>query len=60
MSKARNPSESTSTGAQHNKAGSIPPTQKNEGRRTPESRNDRESQAGSSNQAQQRKGRTGA
>jgi hypothetical protein len=57
MSKARNPSESS--GSQHNKAGSTHPTQKNEGRRTPESRNDRESQAGSSNQAQQRRGSTG-
>ena len=58
MSKARNPSEST--GSQHNKVGTQQPTQKNEGRRTPDSRNDRESQAGSSNQAQQRRGRTGA
>ena len=57
MSKARNPSEST--GSQHNKLGVHPPTQKNEGRRTPASRNDRESQAGSLNQAQQRRGRTG-
>lgn len=58
MSKARNPSEST--GSQHNKTGAQPSTQKNEGRRTTDSRNDRETQAGSSNQSQQRRGRTGA
>lgn len=34
----------------------APPTQKNEARRTPESRNDREGHVGGSNQIQNRKG----
>lgn len=34
----------------HNRQGNQAPTQKNEGQRTPESRHDRESQVGSSNQ----------
>jgi hypothetical protein len=42
-----------------NKMGEQRPTQKNEGRRTPESRNDREAQVGSQNQTQARKGAGG-
>lgn len=42
-----------------NKQGEQAPTQKNEGKRTPESRNDRESHVGGSNQSQKRGG-TGA
>lgn len=43
----------------HNKAGEQHPTQKHESRRTPESRHDRESQLGSGNQGQSRRGNTG-
>ncbi len=43
-----------------NKQGSQKPTQKNEGKRTPESRNDRESNAGTDNQSSSRKGRAGS
>lgn len=39
-----------------NKLGEQSPTQKNEGRRTPVSRHDRESQLGGDNQSQARKG----
>jgi hypothetical protein len=42
-----------------NKMGEQQPTQKNEGRRTPESRSDRESQVGSQNQTQARRGGLG-
>lgn len=43
-----------------NKQGNQAPTQKNEGRRTPQSRNDRETNiGGSSNQNQLRTGRAG-
>ena len=42
-----------------NKTGAHEPTQKNEGRRTPQSRNDRESQIGSGNQSQSRRGNSG-
>ena len=43
-----------------NKTGGEAPTQKNEGRRTPESRNDREDHiGGNSNQNQVRTGRAG-
>jgi len=41
-----------------NKVGSQKPTQKNEGRRTPESRHDREAQIGH-NQSQMRRGGPG-
>jgi hypothetical protein len=41
---------------QHNKAGHQPVTARNEPRRTPESRNDRESHVGGSNQMQARRG----
>ena len=40
----------------HNKVGEQAPTQKNEGRRTPQSRHDRESHIGGSNQNQARTG----
>jgi hypothetical protein len=43
-----------------NRMGEQRPTQKNEGRRTPESRNDRESHIGSDNQSQSRKGSAGS
>jgi hypothetical protein len=39
-----------------NKLGEQKPTQKNEGRRTPDSRHDRESQLGSDNQSHARRG----
>ncbi|MEJ6020942.1 hypothetical protein [Ramlibacter sp. PS4R-6] len=39
-----------------NKAGEQAPTQKNEGRRTPQSRHDRESHIGGNNQNQARTG----
>ena len=39
-----------------NKMGNEEPTQKNEGRRTPESRSDRESSIGGNNQRQSRRG----
>jgi len=42
--------------APHNKAGRQPPTQRNEPRRTTESRNDREGHVGSGNQLQARRG----
>jgi hypothetical protein len=43
-----------------NKLGEQTPTQKNEGKRTPESRSDRESQVGSGNQSQSRRGGAGS
>lgn len=43
----------------HNKLGQTKPTQKNEGKRTSDSRNDREAQLGSGNQNQSRRGNTG-
>ena len=43
----------------HNKAGDQPVTQKNEAKRTPESRTDREAHLGSGNQTQSRRGNTG-
>ena len=42
-----------------NKTGAQEPTQKNEGRRTPQSRHDRESHIGSGNQTQSRRGNSG-
>jgi hypothetical protein len=42
-----------------NKIGEQKPTQKNEGRRTPQSRSDRESQIGSQNQGRARRGQGG-
>ncbi|MDF2462058.1 MAG: hypothetical protein K0Q43_293 [Ramlibacter sp.] len=41
-----------------NKQGEQVPTQKNEGRRTPESRTDREAHIGSDNQTSMRRGTT--
>lgn len=40
----------------HNKMGAKAATQKNEGQRTPESRNDRETHIGGDNQTQARQG----
>lgn len=44
----------------HNQTGDQPSTQTNQGRRTPESRHDRESNIGSGNQAQSRRGAPGS
>ncbi len=44
----------------HNKSGTQPPTQKNEAKRTPLSRSDRESKLGSDNQVRARMGEPGA
>jgi hypothetical protein len=44
----------------HNKQGEQPPTQANEGQRTPQSRNDRESHLGSANQPQSQRGGPGS
>ena len=41
----------------HNKQGEQPPTQANEGQRTPQSRHDRESRIGSTNQPQSQRPR---
>ena len=41
-----------------NKTGQQPPTQINEGQRTPDSRHDREAHVGSGNQTQSRRGDT--
>jgi len=46
-------------GSGSNKTGEQRPTQKNEGQRTPESRNDRESHIGSDSQTQARRGAGG-
>ena len=43
----------------HNKVGEQPVTQKNETKRTPDSRTDREAHLGSGNQTQSRRGNTG-
>lgn len=43
-----------------NKTGDQPPTQKNEGRRTPASRHDREAKVGSQNQSKTRRGGPGS
>ena len=56
MTKAKNTADTTRP--QHNKAGAQQPTQRNEPHRTDESRDDRTTQAGSSNQNQQRRGKT--
>ena len=42
-----------------NQTGSQAPTQKNEGRRTPQSRNDRDTQVGTDNQSRTRQGGPG-
>jgi hypothetical protein len=42
----------------HNKVGEQPLTQKNEAKRTPDSRTDREAHIGSGNQTQSRRGAT--
>lgn len=43
----------------HNKVGEKDLTQKNEAKRTPDSRTDREAHIGSGNQSQSRRGNTG-
>ena len=64
MSKQRNPrdEQEPNTGKvanDHNKVGEQALTQKNEARRTSDSRTDREAHIGSGNQTQSRKGNTG-
>lgn len=64
MTKSRNPEDkqTSHTGKvmnDHNRQGNQEPTQKNEALRSPQSRSDRESQLGSSNQSQSRRGGTG-
>jgi hypothetical protein len=64
MTKQQNPADKQAphTGKvenDHNKQGGQLPTQKNEGKRTPDSRSDRESNIGGSNQNQSRRGTTG-
>jgi hypothetical protein len=63
MSKSKNPADkqvphSGKVENDHNKLGEQAPTQKNEGKRTPESRHDREDHVGSHNQNQGRRGAT--
>lgn len=43
----------------HNKLGEQAPTQLNQGKRTPDSRSDRESHVGGGNQSQSRRGSAG-
>jgi hypothetical protein len=64
MTKSQNPADQQApqTGKvenDHNKVGNTEPTQKNEGKRTPDSRSDRESHIGGNNQNQSRRGTTG-
>jgi hypothetical protein len=54
----KQPGETGKVANDANKLGEQEPTQKNQGKRTPESRSDRESQIGSSNQSQARRGAT--
>lgn len=61
MSKQQNPRDeqaplSGKVENDFNKVGETTPTQKNEGRRTPGSRHDRESHIGGDNQSQMRRG----
>ncbi|WP_298933374.1 hypothetical protein [uncultured Ramlibacter sp.] len=63
MGKSQNPDDKQTghTGKvmnDFNKTGSKAVTQKNQGQRSPQSRSDRESQLGSSNQNQSRRGNT--
>lgn len=44
----------------HNRQGGQDPTQKNEGRRTPHSRHDRDAHIGSGNQVRSRQGAAGS
>jgi len=65
MTRKQNPRDEQTPGAgkvanDSNKLGDQAPTQKNEGKRTPESRSDRESQVGSGNQSQSRRGGAGS
>jgi hypothetical protein len=61
MAKSQNPQDkqaplSGKVENDFNKMGEQKPTQKNEGKRTPQSRHDRESKIGSDNQNQARRG----
>lgn len=59
MSKYNQPTKPAGTGKlanDRNKMGGEKPTQRNEGRRSPQSRHDRETLAGSKNQNQMRRG----
>jgi hypothetical protein len=63
MSKKQNPADkqaplSGKVENDFNKQGQQAPTQKNEGKRTPESRHDREGHVGGDNQSQSRRGAT--
>jgi hypothetical protein len=65
MSKDRNPRDRQQPGTgkvanDHNKVGEQEPTQKNQGKRTPQSRNDRTDHIGSDNQNQSRRGSGGS
>ncbi|MCY7370108.1 MAG: hypothetical protein LH479_04370 [Polaromonas sp.] len=64
MSKKQNPRDEQEPQAgkvanDRNKVGEQDPTQLNQGKRTPDSRTDREAHIGSGNQTQSRKGNTG-
>ena len=52
-------SKTGKVGNDHNKVGDQTLTQKNQSKRTPDSRTDREAHIGSSNQTQSRRGSTG-
>lgn len=65
MSKKLNPADKQQPGTgkvanDHNKVGEKEPTQKNQGERTPQSRNDRTGHIGSANQNQSRRGGAGS
>jgi hypothetical protein len=64
MSKHQNPADKQAPHSgkvenDFNKVGEQAPTQKNEGRRTPQSRHDRDTQVGSQNQNRSRRGQGG-
>jgi hypothetical protein len=54
------PERSGKVANDHNSTGEQPATQTNQGRRTPESRHDRETHVGSGNQTQSRRGAPGS
>ncbi len=63
MSKHHRPKKPAGTGKlanDRNQMGEQAPTQTNQGRRSPQSRHDRETHAGSQNQAQVRRGGPGS
>jgi len=64
MAKSQNPQDKQAPQSgkvenDFNKVGEQRPTQKNEGKRTPKSRHDRESNIGGDNQSQTRRGAAG-